>query len=156
MSEESLQRALGVALAYLNRRERTTTEVRQRLERDEADPQVIDAALATLVDQSFVDDARYARMFTEDKRNLQQWGADRIRRSLAEKGIERDLIDAALLEEDTGEAERQRALELLRRRFPEPPRQRKDRDRALHVMLRKGYASEVALNALAAHAHARS
>jgi SOS response regulatory protein OraA/RecX len=48
----------------------------------------------------------------------------------------------------------ERALEILRRRFPSPPRERRDRDRALAVLLRKGYEPELALDALTAHARA--
>ncbi len=32
-----------------------------------------------------------------------------------------------------------------------PPRERRDRDRALGMLIRKGYDSELALDALAAH-----
>ena len=49
------------------------------------------------------------------------------------------------------ESELDRALELLRRRFPTPPEDRRERERALGVLLRKGYESELALDALAAH-----
>ena len=44
------------------------------------------------------------------------------------------------------------ALVLLRRRFPEPPTGRRERDRAMGMMLRKGYDSELAVEALAAYA----
>ena len=48
-----------------------------------------------------------------------------------------------------------RALELLGRRFPEPPRERRDRDRALGMLLRKGYEHELAVDAVNAHARAQ-
>jgi regulatory protein len=98
-----------------------------------------------------VDDVRFARIFVEDKRELEHWGADRIRRTLLQRGIDRALIDETLAAEST-ESELDRALELLRRRFPAPPRDRRERNRALGVMLRKGYDSELALDALAAYA----
>ena len=53
------------------------------------------------------------------------------------------------------ESELDRALALLRRRFPSPPRDRRERDRALGVLIRKGYDSELALDALAAHARSQ-
>jgi hypothetical protein len=34
-----------------------------------------------------------------------------------------------------------------------PPRERRERERALGVLLRKGYESELALDALSAYAH---
>ena len=45
--------------------------------------------------------------------------------------------------DDGADAELERALALLRRRFPSPPRERRDRDRALAVLLRKGYDTEL-------------
>jgi regulatory protein len=146
------QRALELAYRYLNRRDRTETEIRRRLEQAGITPTTIDHTLATLVDQGVVNDSRFARLFVEDKRTLDRWGNDRISRALIQRGIDRDLIDAALVDDDSTEDELDRALELLRERFPHPPQDRRERDRALGVMLRKGYDSELAVDALAAYA----
>ena len=153
MTEDELQRALDAAYRYLGRRDRTEAEVRQRLEQAGTVTAVVDEAIVILGDQHVLDDERYARLFVEDKRNLEHWGADRIRRTLSSRGIDRELIEQALSAEDLdGGGELERAVELLRDRFPNPPRDRKERDRALGVMLRKGYDGEVALDALAAYA----
>jgi regulatory protein len=40
---------------------------------------------------------------------------------------------------------------VLRQRFPSPPRDRRERERALGILLRKGYDIELALDALAAY-----
>jgi regulatory protein len=148
--EESLQHALGLAYRYLNRRERTRAEVRQRLEREDLGAATVDDTIATLIEQGYLDDGRFARLFTEDKRRLEQWGSDRIRRSLRERGIAPELAETALGEHTT-ESELQQALELLRRRFPRPPADRRERDRALGLLLRKGYEMELALDALGAY-----
>ena len=66
--------------------------------------------------------------------------------------FDRDLIEAAVANDGDAGSEMDRALEILRRRFPSPPRERRDRDRALGVLLRKGYDAELALDALTAHA----
>jgi regulatory protein len=168
---EALQRALGVALAYVNRRERTVAEVRQRLERDEHNPSVVADALETLIEQHLLDDERYARLFVQDKRMLEGWGEERIRRALGARGIARDLIDEALAAEDAsiaedtitaedpsnggdpsaaaGSSELDRALAVLRRRLPGPPRDRRERDRAFAMLRRRGYSADVAEQALA-------
>ena len=145
------QRALEQAYAYLGTRDRTEAEVRRRLERHGASEASIDYAVGTLREQGYLDDTRFARLFAEDRRNLDGWGSERIRRSLSERGVDRELIEDTLAA-DTGEDELGRAVELLRRRFPAPPRDRRERDRALGVMLRKGYDSETAVDALAAYA----
>jgi regulatory protein len=157
--EERLQKALDLAYAYLNARERTVSEVRQHLQRRGVSEEQTETAIRIVGEQGFLDDSRFARLFVADKRTLEQWGAERIRRTLLSRGIDRHLADAALAEEaapegDDGEPESEldRALALLRRRFPDPPQDRRDRNRALGMLLRKGYESELALDALAAHA----
>jgi regulatory protein len=148
--DTAVQRALELAYRYLNRRERTEAEVRQRLEREDLGSATVEAALSTLSEQGYLDDSRFVRLFTEDKRQLEQWGSDRIRRSLRQRGIDPELIEAALGEQ-TAASELEQALELLRRRFSQPPADRRERDRALGVLLRKGYEMELALDALAAY-----
>jgi regulatory protein len=89
-------------------------------------------------------------VFTDDKRHLEQWGSDRIRRSLRERGLDPELIETALGEQAI-ESELGQALELLRRRCSAPPADRRERDRALGLLLRKGYEMELALDALTAY-----
>lgn len=147
-----LQRALELAYRYVNRRERTVQEVRARLEATGAGPAVVDQAVALLREQGAVDDARFARLFVQDKRELEQWGTERIRRGLLARGVERELVEQALIGAGEEEDELERALGLLRRRFSSPPRERRERDRALGVLIRKGYDPELALDALATYA----
>ncbi len=152
-TDERLQHALELAYRHLNRRERTEAELRGHLEQHGVEAPIIEHAIRTLIDQGYLDDARFVRLFTQDKRDLEQWGNDRIRRTLRDRGIDRELIDQTLGAPEEGN-ELGRALALLARRFPSPPRNRRERDRALGVLLRKGYDSEGALDALAAYARA--
>lgn len=145
---------LELAYRYLNRRDRTEGEVRKLLAAKGVEDDAAQDAIETLREQGYVDDARYARLFAEDKRALEGWGTERIRGTLALRGIDRELIDAAVQADGGAGSELDRALEVLRRRFPSPPRERRDRDRALAVLLRKGYDTELALDALTAHARA--
>ncbi|HEX8978006.1 MAG TPA: regulatory protein RecX [Solirubrobacteraceae bacterium] len=155
-AEERLQQALALAFAYLNRRERTVGEVEAHLERRGVSTEVSAAALRVLRADGYVDDARYALMYVHDKRELEGWGSERIRRELAGRGINRDVIEAALAEHEAergqGQTELDRALSVLRRRFPTPPADRRDRDRALGLLIRRGFDGELALDALSAHA----
>jgi regulatory protein len=147
---DGLDHVLATAYRYLNRRERTQAEMRARLSRASADPADVERALEILLEQGYLDDARFARLFAQDKRELDQWGSDRIRRTLLARGVDRDLVDEALGDQRGNESERERAVELLRRRFPSPPRERRDRERALGMLLRRGYDSDLALDAIAA------
>ena len=155
-TDHALQRALEISYAYLNRRDRTVSEVALQLEHKGIGPELTEVTVRTLAGQGFLDDARFARLFVSDKRELEQWGSERIRRGLLARGITRELADAALAP-GTGDQGREpteldRALALLRRRYPASLTDRRERERALGMLLRKGYESELALDALRVYA----
>lgn len=145
------QKALKIAYSYLNRRERTEAEMRAHLEGKGVEPRELEWAVAELAEEGHLDDGRFARLFVQDKRELEEWGSERIEQALLARGVDREVIGEALAEEDSGN-EVERALALLRRRFPSPVDDRREHERALGVLLRKGYDVEVALDAIAVHA----
>jgi regulatory protein len=147
---DGLEQALAIACRYLNRRERTQAEVRSYLGRAGIDRQDVERAMATLAEQGYLDEARFVRLFIQDKRELEGWGSDRIRQALLARGVDGDRAGEALSEQDSG-SEIERAIAILRRRFPVPAGDRRERERALGVLLRKGYDVELALDAIAAH-----
>jgi regulatory protein len=154
LGADGLEQALAAAYRCLNRRERTQAEMRTHLVRGGIDPPDVERTIAALVAQGYLDDARFARVFAEDKRELVAWGSDRIRQALLARGVDSDLIEQALDEPDAA-GEIERALALLRRRFPARVGDRRERERALGVLLRKGYDTELALEAIAAHTRDR-
>jgi regulatory protein len=147
--EERLQHALDAAYRYLGHRDRAVAEVRQRLEAEQVDGAIAEEAVGELERQGYLDDARYAKRFAEDRRTLDGWGAERIERRLLAVGIDPDLIAAALDERDA-DAELEAAVAVLRRRFPRAPSDDRERDRALGILVRKGYELELAYDAIRA------
>ena len=147
--EARLQHARDVAWKALNRRERTVAELARHLAAKRVEPSAIETVLAELSDQGYLDDAGYAQRFAEDRRRLDAWGAERIERKLLALGIDREIVAGVVGERD---GEMEAALEILARRFPEPPQTPRDRDRALGVLVRKGYELELAYDALRRHA----
>jgi regulatory protein len=142
-------RALELAYRYLSRRERTVHELREHLAARDIDPGGIAAAVDELTATGSLNDERYAAMFVEDRRELDQWGSGRIRRTLRDRGVAAELIDAAL--EEGSQAELGRALAVLGQRFPAPPTGHRERQRALGLLLRRGFEPELAIDALAAY-----
>jgi regulatory protein len=149
---ERVRRALELAMRRLNRRELTTVEMCTHLARNDVDPETVQAAIRELTAARYLDDERFARLFAQDRRSLDEWGAERIRRTLLGRGIDRDLIDTVLDgPDDDGGSDFERALALLRRRFPVPPQERRERDRAIGMLLRKGYDGDLALDVIASY-----
>ena len=107
-----------MAWKALNRRERTVAELARLLaaqaRRARGDRR---RCVGELLEQGYLDDASYAQRFAEDRRRLDAWGAERIERQLRSLGIDRELIAAAIGEQDH-DGELEAALELLARRFP--------------------------------------
>jgi regulatory protein len=146
---ERLQHALDLAYRFLGHRDRTVTEVRERLGAGGIEEAVVEAAVDELRHLGYLDDARYAQRFAEDRRTIDAWGAERIERRLLAVGVDPQLIEAALGEQGAGE-ELEAALAVLRRRFARPPAHDRDRDRALGLLVRKGYELELAYDAVRA------
>lgn len=150
------ERAFELAYKYLARRERTVSELRWHLLSRDIDEAATAVVIGELVEQGSLDDARFARLFVQDKRELEQWGSERIRRALLSRGIDRELADATLASEESAETEPDelaRAVGLLRQRFAVALDGRRERERALGLLLRKGYDPELAIDAIHAHRH---
>lgn len=146
--EQDREKALEVAYRFLGKRDRTVAEVRQKLEKAGFEAGPSDAAVETLLEQRYLDDARFARRFAEDRRALDGWGIERIRLRLIQVGVPRDVIDAAV--QRPAVDERRDAIAVLRNRLSEPPRGLREQDRALGILLRRGYSVDVAREAVRA------
>jgi regulatory protein len=149
--EMRVQHARDLAWKALNRRERTVAELARLLAGKRVEPDVIDEIVGELLEQGYLDDASYAQRFAEDRRRLDGWGPDRIERRLRALGVGHEEVDAALGGQ-SHEDELGAAVALLRRRFPEPPATPRDCERALGMLVRKGYDLELAHDALRRHA----
>ena len=144
------QRAFERALKSISVRERTESELREFLTRRGYERDVIGDVVRALLEEGLVDDAGYARRFAEDKRQIDQWGTDRIARDLARRGVGLDLIEGALAGIDAGD-ELATAVELLDRRFPMPFDGDRERDKAWRMLVRRGYQPELAYSAIRRH-----
>jgi regulatory protein len=109
----------------------------------------VEVAIGSLERDGYIDDASYARRYAEDRRQLDGWGAERIERALRDAGVGADDI-APILVHVTPETELAAALNLLKRRFRDPPADDLGRQRALGLLARRGYAKEVAYDAVRA------
>jgi regulatory protein len=149
--EVRLQHAREVAWTALNRRDHAVAELARVLARKRVEPAVIDSVVGELCEQGYLDDARFAHRFAEDRRRLDGWGAERIEGRLRALGVDADLIAVAVSTQDH-DGEMAAALALLRRRFPDPPATPRDCERALGMLVRKGYELELAHDAIRRHA----
>lgn len=144
------ERAIDLAWRAVAARERTAFELRSYLEGKKIEPAAIDEACRELSQAGFLDDAVYARRFAEDRRSVQRWGSERITRDLLRRGVAPDLVERAVADVGRGD-ELEAALDILGDRLPAPPQDDRGRDRAWRMLVRRGYSSELAYEAVRRH-----
>ena len=149
-ADPAVRKALAAARRALNSRDRTAHELRAFLERRKVEPDIAELVLAELEAAGAVDDARYARRFTEDKRELEHWGSRRIAGDLERRGVGAEHVAAALGDRGHDE-ELSSALALLAQRLPGPPEDDAGRDKAWRLLVRRGYEPELAYAAVREH-----
>ena len=108
----------------------------------------IEEVIALLGEAGAIDDASFARRFAADKRLLAGWGPDRIEVTLQGRGVAREHIEAALSgENDAALFERATSILVGRDMSCETER---DRERALGLLVRRGFPLELAYDAVRA------
>ena len=115
-SEEVEQQAVDRALNYLSYRPRSREEVRRYLRRKETPPEIIEAALARLDRLDFVNDRTFAGFWIESREQFSPRGARALKNELRLKGVERDVVDELVDDEQDEEralrAGRKKAISL--------------------------------------------
>jgi regulatory protein len=131
------------ALRLLAHRERSTSELRDRLLQDGYPEPLVGDLSARLVGAGLLDDSRFADMLARSlaARGL---GATRVKRELAAKGVPEDLARGLLAErfgpDDEDERARSQAARLARSG-------RRDPERIAAALARKGFSSGVSWRA---------
>ena len=77
---------------------------RKALKDLEGDTDAAAAVVASLIEDRYVDDARYAAAFAREKAGIQGWGPVKIRFQLRSKGISDEIIASALEEIEPAKA----------------------------------------------------
>ncbi len=102
-SEEAEQRAVDRALNYLSYRPRSREEVRRYLRRKETPPEIIETALARLDRLDFINDRTFAGFWIESREQFSPRGARALKNELRMKGVERDVVDEMVNDEQDEE-----------------------------------------------------
>jgi len=112
--DERQKKVLGRLQAQCSKREYCVRDVREKaLKALEGDASAADEVVASLVQDKYVDEVRYAGAFAREKAHLTGWGPLKISMALSAKGIPREAIKAAL--EDAADDEAMVRLEALLR-----------------------------------------
>lgn len=99
--DEKLKKVLSRLQAQCVRREYCVRDIRAKaMKAAEGDEKAADELVQSLLADRFVDDARYASAFAREKSSISGWGPVKISYALSAKGIDREVIKAALADID--------------------------------------------------------
>jgi regulatory protein len=143
------------ALRFLEPRQRSIGEVRRRLTRVGYRVELVEGAIARLVELGMLDDQAFARTWIESRDRARPRGERALRSELSQKGIERQLVDDVLEarateQPDSDAAAARRVLERHASALARVPDPRARRRRAYALLARSGFDSETAVEAIAA------
>jgi regulatory protein len=140
---------LEAALRFLEPRQRSIGEVRRRLTRVGYREELVDGAIARLVELGMLDDQAFARTWIESRDRAHPRGERALRMELARKGIERGVVDETMGERqaespDADAAAARRLLERNARALARVGDPRARRNRAYALLARNGFDPGVA------------
>lgn len=116
---KSVERALETLMATCARSERCISDIRRSLYRWRMRAEDYEPIIRRLVEERFVDEERYARLYVRDKAHGSGWGKHKIELGLKAKGIPTDLIALALQEIEPDQQTEQLETLLYRRKLRE-------------------------------------
>lgn len=129
----------GRALRLLSQREHSRSELERKLAKHAQGPEEIARVLDELQGRGFIDHARVAESVVH--RRAGKLGAMRIRQELQAKGVEPELVIAAVAKLRATEVDRARGV--WQRRFETPAQDAKDRAKQARFLAARGFDGEV-------------
>jgi regulatory protein len=140
--EDTRKKAYLYGVRLLGGRPRSRAEVMQKMRRKEYSDDVIESALERLTREGLIDDAEFARYWSENRTQFRPRGARALQYELRQKGVAKEDIDAAVAEVDEDDAAFAALQPKLRtwERLPEE----EARQKALAFLARRGFGWSVA------------
>lgn len=80
--------------------EKCSSDIEEKMTKWGMAPEDTEKAIKYLVENNFLNDARYAEFFTKDKFRFNKWGRIKIAHALRQKQISSELIESAINEID--------------------------------------------------------
>ncbi|WP_217557447.1 RecX family transcriptional regulator [Paenibacillus sp. GbtcB18] len=143
MEEDEKHEAYLKAIRFVAVRPRSVQEVKMKLKDLGYEADLIDWVVGRLLEQKYLDDADFAKLWTEQRIQYQRKGRNAVRYELAQKGLSRDEISKALSAVDT-EEEMEGALIVGRKKWKTVSGEKMDRKRkTMAFLLRRGYPSSL-------------
>jgi regulatory protein len=95
---DASERAYERVIRLLAGRSHSRAELLRKLRQRDVDRAAAEQAVERAQSEGYVDDGRFALEFTRHSQTIKGWAPMRVRQELKQRGVEGELIDAALAE----------------------------------------------------------
>jgi regulatory protein len=140
------------AIGALGRRMRTVAEIkrlmRNRVEKQDNGAALIEAVVARLKAQRYLNDTSYAESYSRLRKENDKFGRMRVVQDLKIKGVHGDIIDTTVRATYDDVNEEELAREFLRRRRIAKPEGQKQAARVFRTLVRAGFPSRIIFHIL--------
>ena len=140
------------AVGALGRRMRSVAELkrllRQRVQSDAGGEALVEAVVARLKDQKYLNDAQYASAYSSYRRDNEKFGRLRVISDLKSRGVHGEVIERAISGAYSEVNDEQQARAFLRRKRLQKPADQKQAARIYRTLARAGFTSKVIVSIL--------
>lgn len=136
--------AMNSCMWHLGQGNKTRKELKDKLNLKDLPEDIIEETLDKLTEMKYINDEHYAESFVFSKQNFGSKGKGAIRQELRRKGVDSEIIETTL-ETVSDEDERERAIELVKKKLPSTRNldRQKRSNRLVGMLSRKGYAGNI-------------
>jgi regulatory protein len=140
------------AVGALARKMRSVAELkrllRQRLPEGHESGAMVEAVIARLKEQKYLNDSAYAAAYSSYRRENEKFGRLRVVTDLKARGLHADVIAEAVGAAYAGVSEERLAREYLRRKRVKKPANSREAARIFRSLVRAGYTSRIIIRIL--------
>lgn len=144
-----LNSAKNTALKFLSTRMRSEQEVRKKLEEKEFGVDVVDKVITFLENYKYIDDVQFAKTYSRDRLKVKGHGIKKIKYDLKMLGVQEEIIDEILSEEEAKEMEYEKAYsQAFKKAKNLDINDIKDKKKLNDFMLRRGYNYDIIVSVM--------
>ena len=133
------------AIGSLARKMRTVAELkrllRQRVEASEEGALAVEAVIAKLKEQKYLNDSRYASSYSQYRQSNEKFGRRRVVTDLKAKGVHSEIIQQAVSAAYNDVNEEQLARQFLERKRLKKPQNERESARIFRRLVRAGFSA---------------
>lgn len=140
-SEILIKRARKRAMFLLEKMDRTESQLRDKLRQGFYGDDIIEDAISYVKGYHYIDDTRYARAYVRCQKERKS--KRQIKVDLLQKGVDREVVDAAIESEYEAQNEQELILEWIEKRhYSIENSDIKEKQKMYQFLMRKGFRSE--------------